>query len=145
MGNSRVITPSTTCQGSPDSAVGKESACSAGDPSLNSWVGKIPQRRGRLPIPVFWPGEFHGLYSPRGRKELDTSEQLSLSLSQAWLWEAYNFRIVQIPSSLFCLKLLMFICIHILPTKISFRTGQSFPALLTFLSCQKMNKPDFQI
>ena len=43
MGNSRVITPSTTCQGSPDSAVGKESACSAGDPSLNSWVGKIPR------------------------------------------------------------------------------------------------------
>ena len=26
-----------------------------------------------------WPGEFHGLYSPWGRKELDTIEQLSLS------------------------------------------------------------------
>ena len=24
--------------------------------------------------PVFWPGEFHGLYSPWGRKELDTTE-----------------------------------------------------------------------
>ena len=23
------------------------------------------------------PGEFHGRYSPRGRKELDTTEQLS--------------------------------------------------------------------
>ena len=22
----------------------------------------------------FWPGEFHGLYSPWGRKELDTTE-----------------------------------------------------------------------
>ena len=27
-----------------------------------------------------WPGEFHGLYSPWGREELDTTEQLSLSL-----------------------------------------------------------------
>ena len=29
----------------------------------------------RLPTPVFWPGEFHRLY----RKELDTTERLSLS------------------------------------------------------------------
>ena len=29
---------------------------------------------------VFWPGEFHGLYSPWGRKELDTTEQISLHL-----------------------------------------------------------------
>ena len=28
------------------------------------WVGKIPWRRERLSTPVFWPGEFHGLYSP---------------------------------------------------------------------------------
>ena len=27
-----------------------------------SWAGKIPWRRERLPIPVFGPGEFHGLY-----------------------------------------------------------------------------------
>jgi len=27
-------------------------------------VGKISWRRERLPTPVFWPGEFHGLYSP---------------------------------------------------------------------------------
>ena len=31
---------------------------------------------------IFWPGEFHGLYSPWGRKESDTTEQLSLSFSQ---------------------------------------------------------------
>ena len=29
-----------------------------------TWVGKIPWRRARLPAPVFWPGEFHGLCSP---------------------------------------------------------------------------------
>ena len=27
---------------------------------------------------VFWPGEFHGLYSPWDHKESDTTEQLSL-------------------------------------------------------------------
>ena len=43
-----------------------------------TWVGKIPWRRERLPTPVFWPRKFHGLYSPWGPKELDTTERLSL-------------------------------------------------------------------
>ena len=32
-------------------------------PGCNPWVGKIPWRREQLPTPVFFPGEFHGLYS----------------------------------------------------------------------------------
>ena len=32
----------------------------------SSWVGKTRWRRERLPTPVFWPGEFQGLYSPWG-------------------------------------------------------------------------------
>ena len=32
-------------------------------PGFNPWVGKIPWRRERLPTPLFWPGEFHALYS----------------------------------------------------------------------------------
>ena len=51
--------------------------CSAG----KEWIGKTPWRKGRLPTPVFWPGKFHGLYSPWDREELDTTERLSLSLS----------------------------------------------------------------
>ena len=39
--------------GSPHSSVGKESACNAGDPWFDSWVGKIPWRRDRLSTPVF--------------------------------------------------------------------------------------------
>ena len=39
---------------------------------------KIPWRREWLPTLVFWPGEFHGLYSPWALKELDTTERLSL-------------------------------------------------------------------
>ena len=31
---------------------------------FDSWVGKIPWRRERIPTPVFWPGEFQGEYSP---------------------------------------------------------------------------------
>ena len=46
---------------------------------LDPWVKKIPWRRARQPTPVFLPGESHGQrsllgYSPRGRKESDTTE-----------------------------------------------------------------------
>ena len=89
----------------PGSSVGKEPTCSAGGfnsssgrsarkgigyplqylrihlqcgrPGLDPWAGKISWRRERLPTPVFWPGEFHVLYSPWGCKESDTTEQLS--------------------------------------------------------------------
>ena len=47
-------------------------------PGFDPWVGKIPWRRERLPTPVFWPEEFHGLYGPWGRKESDMTERLSL-------------------------------------------------------------------
>ena len=49
-----------------------------------TWVRSLgwedPQRRERLPTPVFWPGGFHGLYSPWGCKELGMTERLSLFL-----------------------------------------------------------------
>ena len=45
----------------------------------NPWVGKIPWKKEWQPTPVCWPGESHGErslvgYSPRGGKELDTTE-----------------------------------------------------------------------
>ena len=48
---------------------------------FDPWVGKIPWRRKWQPTPVLLPGNSHGRrslvgYSPRGRKELDTTEQL---------------------------------------------------------------------
>ena len=60
-------------------SAGKESACNEDRLGFDPWVGKIPWRRERLPTAVFWPGEFHGLYSPWGHKESDTTERLSLS------------------------------------------------------------------
>ena len=53
---------------------------------FNPWVGKIPWRRERLPIPVFWPGECHGLSSPWGCKESVITEWLSFLLIQATIW-----------------------------------------------------------
>ena len=117
--STEITFPLYSVKGSPDSSVGKESTCNAGDPSsisgsgrfagegigyplqyswtslvaqlvknlpatwerrpgFDSWVGKIPWKRERLPIPVFWPGEFYGLYSPWGYKESDITERLSL-------------------------------------------------------------------
>ena len=43
-----------------------------------TWVQSLgwedPLERERLPTPVFWPGEFHGMYSPWGHKESDMTE-----------------------------------------------------------------------
>ena len=41
----------------------------------------LPWRREWQLTPVFWPGEFHRLYSPRGHKELDMTEQLTLDFT----------------------------------------------------------------
>ena len=46
-------------------------------PGFDPWIGKIAWRRERLPSPVFWPGEFHGLYNPWCRKESDMTERLT--------------------------------------------------------------------
>ena len=48
-------------EGIPDSSVGKESPCNAGDTSSILRLGRVPWKRERLPTPVFWPGKFHGL------------------------------------------------------------------------------------
>ena len=38
---------------------------------------EVPWRREQLPTLVFWPEEFHGLYSPWGGKESDMTERVS--------------------------------------------------------------------
>ena len=103
--------------GFPDSSVGKEPACNAGDsgsisglgrstgegigyPLQYSWTPLVVQlvknppamretwvrslgwedqlEKGKATHSSIWPGEFQGLYSPWGHKELDTTERLSL-------------------------------------------------------------------
>ena len=64
-------------RGFPCGSAGKETAGDAGDLGLSPGLGRSPGER--LPTPVFWPREFHGLYSPWGCKELDTAKRLPLS------------------------------------------------------------------
>ena len=66
---------------------GKESACQCRRHrrlGFSPWVGKISWRRAWQSTPVFLPGELHGQrslegYSPFGHKELDSTQQLTLS------------------------------------------------------------------
>ena len=70
------------CKGLPHGVSGKEPGCQCRRHSrrgFNPWVGKIPWRRKWLPTPIFLPRESHEQrnlvgYSPKGRKELDTTE-----------------------------------------------------------------------
>ena len=39
---------------------------------------ELPEKEKATQYRVFWPGEFHGLYSPRDHKESEMTEQLSL-------------------------------------------------------------------
>ena len=71
--------PTPVLLGFPCGSAGKESACNARHLSLIPGLERSPWKRERLPIPLFWPRKFHGLYSPWGHKESDTTEQLSLS------------------------------------------------------------------
>ena len=70
---------------------------------FNSWVGKIPWRRERLSTLVFWPGEFHGLYSSWGCKESDMTEQLSLHFQRESLrplfqaWSIFSWAVLSYP------------------------------------------------
>ena len=63
----------------PSSSDVKESACNVGDLGSIPGLGRFPWRRERLATPVFQNGEFHGLCSPWGCKESETTESLSLS------------------------------------------------------------------
>ena len=94
MGHSAVLSPCGKSRFPGDSA-GKESACNAGDLGLIPGLGRSPGERNGYPLQYSglensmdrgaWRATVHG-----GRKELDTTEQLSLThstvLSPAWVW-----------------------------------------------------------
>ena len=69
--------------------LGRSSGEGIGYPLQCSWASLVAQLVKNLPAmwetwvrslgwEVFWPGEFHGLYSPWGCKESDTTERFSL-------------------------------------------------------------------
>ena len=88
MGNPEVVWPHSMCSKIKSISTYRASLVAQLVKNLpavqKTWVGKIPWRRERLPTPVVWPGEFHGLYSPWACKESDTTEPLSLSPSSTY-------------------------------------------------------------
>ena len=65
----------------------KASAWNVGDPGLIPESGRSPGEGNGKPTPVLFPGESHGGkslvgYSPRGRKESDTTEWLDFTSLQ---------------------------------------------------------------
>ena len=59
--------------GFPCVSAGKESTCNAGALGSISELGRSLEEE-RLPSPVFWPRDFHGLFSLWGCKESDMTE-----------------------------------------------------------------------
>ena len=85
--------------GFPGISDGKEPACNAGDLGSIPESGRLPWKRERQPTPVYLPGDSHGQtspasYSPWGRKELGTTERLSLPQFLKF-YAGYLFWIVQ--------------------------------------------------
>ena len=54
--------PKDRTQVFPGSSASKKICLKCRIPWFDSWVGKMPWRRDRQPTPVFWPGEFHGVF-----------------------------------------------------------------------------------
>ena len=72
--------PTPVFLGLPGGSAGKESTCNVGDLGLILGLGRSPGEGKGYPLPVFWPGEFHGLYRTWGCQESDMTEQLSLKM-----------------------------------------------------------------
>ena len=73
--------------GFPGGSAGKESACDVGDLGLIPGLGRSPEEGNSYPL------QYSGLersmdcmYSPWGRKESDTTEQLSLRVGWRLTW-----------------------------------------------------------
>ena len=60
---------------------GKESACNVQDLGLIPGLERSPGEGKSYPLQYSEPIEFHGLYSPWSCKDLDMTQQLSLSLA----------------------------------------------------------------
>ena len=66
----------------PCGSAGKESSCNVGDMGLIP--GRSPREEKRLPTPVFWLGEFHGLYIHGVTKSW--TQLSNFHFSNLWCW-----------------------------------------------------------
>ena len=88
--------------GIPDTSVGKEPACIAGDPRFDSWVGTIPWRKDRLPTPVFlgFPGGSAGKESARNAGDLGSIPGLGRSPGEG---KGYPLQYCALENSMYCI------------------------------------------
>ena len=95
----------------PCGSAGKESTCNVGDLGSIPGLGRSPGEGKSYPLQYSWPGELHGLYSPWGLKESDTTERLSLHFIFMCLF----------PSIILCLpwEKAILICVSLMPSMIS--------------------------
>ena len=77
--------------GFPCGSTDKESACNVGDLGLIPGLGKSPGGRHGNPLQYSCLENLHGMHSSWGRKELDTTEQLSLHYLWPQHWKRLGF------------------------------------------------------
>ena len=89
---------------------------------FDPWLRKIPQRKKWQLTPIFLPGEVHGQrslvgFSPWGRKELDTTEQLAHIYHSQIFYIEYRFDFLNLfltffffPLKKFLSKKFLFLC-----------------------------------
>ena len=66
-----------TGMGFPGGSAGEESICNVAELGSIPGLRRSPGEGSGYPL-QFWPGEFHGLYSPWGRRKSDMTERLAL-------------------------------------------------------------------
>ena len=99
--------PTPIFVGFPGGSAGKESACNEADLGSIPGLGRSPGEGKGLPTPVFWPGEFNGLYSPWGLKESDMTERLK-ERNLSWSFKDFSEICCNVPFSLLILSLFSF-------------------------------------
>ena len=79
------------CMGFPGCSVGKESACSVGDPGFDLLSWEDPLGKGMATHSSTLARRFCGVCSPWGYRESDMTEQLSLHFASTDCWQAWSF------------------------------------------------------
>ena len=93
-------------QNNKNIGLAKEFACQCRRHGFDPWVRKTSWRRKWQLTPVFLPGKSHGQrnlagYSPRGRKDLDMTEQLNNN-KQTFIKRNFSWSTLRLPWSHVC-------------------------------------------
>ena len=116
-----------------------------------TWVQSLgwedPLEKGKASTPVFWPREFHGLYSPWDHKESYMTERLSLHFTHSLWVKAVSTRMerrlncfrgkvsgTDVNLSRKSMRALSHICLFTTPWTASCQAPQSIDFLFFFLS-----------